>query len=242
MIRKFIPWLVVVVLVWAVLTLPASLFLEQDDSGLVFNRVEGTIWSGEARVLLPSQGALPVAWAWDGGLNWHWSVRSEALALQGRWRLTDRQRLTHITGHVAISALDVAHWLVVIWPEGQLRFDGISVRWTPSPDASLEAEGEIVWENARLAGLVNEGLGDITILLAPSDERSGQTRVDIASSAQGAVSITGEIITDGREYHASLWLKPNDDRSELWRYLSPLGQRRDGAIRIERSGYVGVWQ
>ena len=242
MLKKILILLALALPIWVVVTLPASLVLSDEASGLRFDQVQGTVWSGQGRLVLPAQSPIPIQWRWSGGTAWHWSLASEGLVLQGQWRVTDRKRLENITGRVDIQTLDVASWLVVIWPKGQMSVDVAFVEWSDELPRQLLAEGELVWQDAALEGLVNESLGDISVFLSPSEEAFGQTQAVISSNAEGAVRISGKITSDGDRYRANLSLAPEPGRDRLLRYLAPLGYVQDGAIKIERSGQLGVFQ
>lgn len=242
MVKKGLILLVVALPMWVLVTLPASLVLSDESAGLRFDQIQGTVWSGQARLVLPAQSPIPLQWRWTGGLAWSWSLRSESLQVNGQWRVTKRHRLSDISGRVDIQKLDIASWLVVIWPKGQMSLDVAFVEWSGELPRQLLAEGVLVWQEAALEGLVNESLGDINILLSPSDEVLGQTQAVIASNAQGAVRISGKITSDGDRYLAELLLAPEPGRDRLLRYLAPLGRLQDGAIKIERSGQWGVFQ
>jgi len=237
-------WIVfaLAVAAWMLAGLPASLFLKSDDTGIAFEQVQGTVWSGTARLRLPAQSPLPVQWRWDKGLSWRWSLRSDQLTIQGMWQVNKPNRLHAIEGQINIRYLDASQWLVVIWPEGNLLLDIAYVEWSEAPQNSLLASGEVVWQQAKLAGLVNESLGDITIELSPSQEQMGHTLATIASTRQGVLDVSGDVLSDGQRYRAAVRLTPDGNRSRLLRYLQPLGRLEDGAITIERSGQLGVFQ
>lgn len=242
MVKKVLIFLAVALPMWLLVTLPASLVLSDKSAGLQLDQIQGTVWSGQARLVLPAQSPIPLQWRWTGGLAWDWALRSEGLQINGQWRITKRHRLSDITGWVDIQKLDIASWLVVIWPKGQMSLDVDFVEWSSELPRQLLAEGLLVWQQAALEGLVNESLGDIRISLSPSDEVFGQTRAVISSNAEGAVRISGNITSDGDRYLAELFLAPEPGRDRLLRYLAPLGRLQDGAIRIERSGQWGVFQ
>lgn len=238
--RRLIWVLLLAVPLGVLATLPASMFLSTDEGGIQFQQVSGTVWSGEARLKLPQQSPLPVSWTWSGGLGWHWSIESRDLAIRGEWRLSNRDRLENITGQVDIQYLDIAQWLVVIWPEGQLIFDVSYIEF--EPQVSLAAFGQVVWRQARLAGLVNESLGDLTVDLRPHETLVGHTIADIQSNTRGAVRVSGELSSNGDRYQAAILLRPSPERMDLLPYLLPLGRFGEGAIKIERSGQLGVFE
>lgn len=238
--RRLIWVLLLAVPLGVLATLPASMFLSTDEGGIQFQQVSGTVWSGEARLKLPQQSPLPVSWTWGGGLGWHWSIESRDLAIRGEWRLSNRDRLENITGQVDIQYLDIAQWLVVIWPEGQLIFDVSYIEF--EPQVSLAALGQVVWRQARLAGLVNESLGDLTVDLRPHETLVGHTIADIQSNTRGAVRVSGELSSNGDRYQAAILLRPSPERMDLLPYLLPLGRFGEGAIKIERSGQLGVFE
>lgn len=238
--RRLIWVFLLVVPLGVVATLPASVFLSSEEGAVRFQQVTGTIWSGQARLKLPQQSALPISWKWGGGLVWNWSIVSRDLAIEGQWRLSNRDRLESITGQINIQYLDVAQWLVVIWPEGQLVLDVSYVEFEPG--ISLAASGQVLWQQARLAGLVNESLGDLSIDLRPHETLPGHTVADIRSNSQGAVRVSGELSSNSDRYQALIQLQPNAERLDLLPYLLPLGRFSNGAITIERSGQLGVFE
>ena len=238
--RRLIWVFLLVVPLGIVATLPASLFLPNEEGAVEFQQVTGTIWSGQARLKLPQQSPLPVSWRWGGGLTWDWSIASRDLAIEGQWRPSNRDRLENISGEVNIQYLDVAKWLVVIWPEGQLILDVSYVEFEPG--IALAASGQLLWQKARLAGLVNESLGDLIIDLRPHETLAGHTIADIQSNSRGAVRVSGELSSNSDRYQALIKLQPSAERLDLLPYLLPLGRFSDGAIRIERSGQLGVFQ
>lgn len=222
-----------------VITLPASFVLPKATDGLHFQRIEGTVWSGQAQLKLPKQSPLPIEWHWSGGLTWTWAIESEPLVMAGLWRLSDRDRLEQIKGHVDIQYLDIAQWLVFVYPVGQLEIDVDQLAW--EVNTSLEIEGRLDWRSAQLRGLINESLGDISVEMMPSVSTPGETEFVIESTAQGAVGLSGWASTNGDSYRTTLILTPNNERAELLRLLSPLGRRENRGIRIERSGRLGVF-
>ncbi len=238
--RRLIWVLVLAVPLGILVTLPASLFLSTDEGSVQFQQVTGTVWSGKAQLKLPQQSPLPVSWRWGGGLGWHWSIESRELAMRGEWRLSNRDRVENITGQIDIQYLDIAQWLVVIWPEGQLMVDISYIEFEPG--VSLAAFGEVVWQQARLAGLVNEPLGDLSVALRPHETLVGHTIADIQSNRSGAVRISGELSSNSDRYQATIRLRPSPERMDLLPYLLPLGRFSEGAIKIERSGQLGVFE
>ncbi len=239
--KRRLIWVVLLAVPLGILvTLPASLFLPTDEGSVQFQQVTGTVWSGQARLKLPQQSPLPVSWSWGGGLGWRWSIENQDIQVQGEWRLSNRDRLENITGQIDIQYLDIAQWLVVIWPEGELILDIAYIEFEPM--VSLASEGQILWRQARLAGLVNEALGDLTIALRPDEALAGHTLADIQSNRSGAVRVSGELSSNGDRYQAAIRLRPSPERLDLLPYLLPLGRFSEGAIKIERSGQLGVFE
>lgn len=238
--RRLIWILLLAVPLGILVTLPASLFLSTQEGGVQFQQVSGTVWSGEARLKRPQQSPLPVSWRWGGGFGWDWSIESRDLAIQGQWRLFNRNRLENITGQIGVQYLDIAQWLVVIWPEGEMIVDVSYIEFEPG--VSLAAFGEVVWQQARLAGLVNEPLGDLRVNLRPHANLVGYTTADIQSNRSGAVRVSGELSSNSDRYEATIRLRPSPERLDLLPYLLPLGRFSEGAIKIERSGQLGVFE
>ncbi len=230
---------VILVALGIVATLPARLVLPSATTGFQFQNIEGTIWSGQAQLRLPQQAPLPMTWQWSGGFIWHWSVDSADLSLDGQWRISDRHSVSKVSGQLDVDYLDIAQWLVVIWPVGQIDVAIETIRWQ-APDW-LEIQGRLVWGSAAIEGLVNESLGDIEVVMVPSASSPGFTEFVIASSASPALSVSGEALTNGDRYEVRLVLTPDENRRELLRYLSVLGQRGDGAITLTRSGQWGIF-
>ena len=239
MLKRLLILMALVVPMGVLATLPASVVLPQAADGLHFQSVEGTIWSGRAKLAFPKQAPLPMRWEWSGGLIWSWAVESDEISVQGQWRLGQRDRLEHIEGTVDIEYLDIAQWLVVIWPVGQMEVNIDHLTW--EANSFLHIHGELYWPQAKLRGLVNEDLGDITITMSPSEQQWDETDFVVRSSADGIVGISGGVSTNGDRYRASLVLKPRADRRELLRLLAPFGRQGDGGVRIERSGKLGVF-
>ncbi len=239
MTKRWVWWLIALVPVMGVVTLPASPFLRANYGAVSIERVDGRVWAGEAVVDWPGQSPLPLSWRWSGGLEWAWWVRSEDINIEGRWRLTDRSALQGIRGRVNVQALDMAQWLVVTWPQGALEIDVERVAWS-QPDG-LWATGQVKWEEASLAGLVNESLGDVVADLSPSTQHAGHTQVEIRSSASGAVAVQGDVLTNGDQYRATITLAPDPSRPDIARFFQSLGSQRDGQVVIERAGQWGVF-
>ena len=239
MARRFVWLLAVLVPLGVLATLPASLFLGGSQDGFSFERVEGRVWAGQALIELPNQAPLPVSWRWSGGVVWDWLVASDAINLEGQWRLSDRSTLSEIRGEVDVQALDAARWLVVTWPQGVLDVDIPKVHWT-RPD-TLVATGQVTWQAASLAGLVNESLGDVAVSLRPSESAPGHTEIRIQTLDAGAVMVAGDVLTNGDRYQANITLTPDPSRSDVLRFFQSLGRSRDGTVVIERSGQLGVF-
>ena len=238
-------WLLVVlvpgiVLATVLTTLPASLFLGGEHKGLPLERIEGRVWAGQAVLDWPGQAPVALRWRWSGGLTWDWFVEADAIDLHGQWRLNDRSAVNGVEGQVDVQALDIAQWLVVTWPQGVLDVDIDYAHWN-RPDR-LIATGQVTWQQAGLAGLVNESLGDVVVVLKPSEAEVGHTDIQIRSQSGGAVSVSGDVLTNGDRFEAKITLTPDPARPDVARFFQSLGPNRDGAVVIERSGSLGLFQ
>ena len=237
--KRLLVVFVILVMLGIVATLPARLVLPSATTGFQFQNIEGTIWSGQAQLSLPQQTPLPMTWQWSGGTVWHWSIDSPDLSLDGQWQISDRHSVSKVSGKLDVDYLDIAQWLVVIWPVGQIDVAIESIRW--QAPQSLEIEGRLFWAAAAIEGLVNESLGDIEVVMVPSASSPGFTEFLIESSSSPVLAVSGEALTNGDRYEVRLILTPDESRRELLRYLSVLGQRGDGAITLTRSGQWGIF-
>lgn len=233
---------VVVVLIIALATLPAALLLQRVDLPVPVTQVQGTIWSGQARVRPPAQSPLNLSWQWRGGAQWQWQLTEASTAasgevrqgaatqLQGHWRVTAPQQVMQVVGVVPLSRVDVLNALVVVRPTGHLdvALDHLALPRGQPP----RVRGQMVWEQAGLRGVVAESLGRVEMQFTDDDAQRAQLR----SMEPAAITVDGFIELTATTYDIDLWLSA-DQQSRLTRQLAQWGELADdGRVRVALSG------
>lgn len=241
---------VVVVLVIVLATLPAALLVQRVELPVPVSQVQGTIWSGEARLRPPAQSPLQLSWQWRGGAEWHWQL-TEALAvtsgeavgeamggvatrLNGRWSATSPQQVTQVHGVVPLSRVDVLNALVVVRPTGHLEvaFEHVALPRGQPP----RVRGQMIWAQAGLRGVVRESLGRVEMLFSDDDAQRAQLR----SMEPAVITVDGVIELTATTYDIDVWLSA-DRQSRLTRQLAQWGEvTDDGRVRIAMSGAL-LW-
>ena len=234
--------LVVVVLVIALATLPAALLVQRVDLPVPVTQVQGTIWSGQARVRPPAQSPLQLSWQWRGGVQWQWQL-TEAMAatgddatqgiatrLNGRWRATTPQQVAQVRGVVPMSRVDVLNALVVVRPTGHLD---VALEHVALPRGQPpRVRGRMIWEQAGLRGVVRESLGRVEMQFSDDDAQRAQLR----SMEPAVITVEGVIELTASTYDIDLWLSA-DQNSRLTRQLAQWGELADdGRVRVALSG------
>lgn len=222
------------------LTLPAGLVIPRFDPPAALGQYGGTVWSGHARWRQAGQVPMTLSWNWSWPWRWHWEAADGVSRIQGQWRPGQGVDLSQVAGRLAIERLDLAAWLPLSPPQGVLRLELASVR---IPEAGApRIEGVAVWENARLAGVVQEDLGQIQVRFEPpraSPEERQTARIQSLTTA--AVVVQGSIEFGARTYGVDLWLQASPDRPDLAGQLGSLGERQpDGRVRIRLQGALGL--
>jgi hypothetical protein len=245
-----LPIIVIVVLVIAAITLPAALLVQRVELPVPVTQVQGTIWSGQARVQPPTQSPLQLSWRWHGGARWVWQLtdattetlsaaggeaaRGAATALSGHWHATARQQVSQVQGTVPLSRVDVLNALVVVRPTGYLEVDleHVAVLRGQPPRVS----GRMVWEQAGLRGVVRESLGRVEMQFSDDEAQ----RAELRSMDPAAITVEGAIELTASTYGIDLWLSA-DQHPALRRQLAQWGEpQSDGRVRIALNGAL-LW-
>lgn len=226
--------------VLVMLTLPAGLVIPRFDPPAALGQYGGTVWSGHARWRQAGQLPMTLSWGWSWPWRWHWEAADGVSRLQGQWRPGQGIDLSEVTGRLAIERLDLAAWLPLSPPQGVilLELESVLIPGSGAP----RVEGVAVWEDARLAGVVQEDLGQIQVRFDPP-EAGGENRqtARIQSLTEAALLVQGSIEFGAQDYHVDLWLQASPDRPDLAGQLGSLGERQpDGRVRIRLQGRLGL--
>ncbi len=233
--RKWVVLALIAVPLLIVLTLPAALIIPRFDPPPAMSSYGGTIWSGNARWVQAGQVPMRLTWRWSGGLTWRWEAMDTTSQLQGEWRPGDTTDLSNITGRLDLDRVDLAHWLVATRPAGylDLAIDSAILQTGEVP----QVHGQVIWEQARLEGSIQESLGRIQIEL---EHKDGQQLARLRSLDPAPIQVRGEIVTDADSYSADIWLRASNDRPDLAAQIGALGERQsDGQVRLRVRGALG---
>jgi len=244
-------WLIAalpLLLLLLLLALPARLLWSvlqpqlPDNAADQFNLqgISGSWWSGQAASLV---------WLGlhRGQLHWQLVAPTTLLLtlehpqqqLQARLALGDVSiadnmlRLHRLAGSMAASALPQ------VWPDirlqGQLQAQFQEV--TLQHNRQLLLSGAIEWNAARLAGAAALDLGNVEIVLQPSQEH---TSVQLSNRDSRDIQLQGSGALYVDRYALQLRLRPVTGRNELGQQLAWLGQHQpDGSYDLKLQG---VWQ
>lgn len=238
--RKLLLVALVVLPVLVILTLPSGLVIPRFDPPAALGQYGGTVWSGHARWRQAGQVPMALNWAWSWPWRWHWEAADGSSRILGQWRPGPGIRLDQVEGRLAIERLDLAAWLPLSPPQGEISLNLESVQIVSGEAPNVR--GEAIWEDARLAGVVQEDLGRIQVRFDPP--QPGQAEVQIArveSLTMAPVVVQGRIEFGADTYHVDLWLQASADRPDLAAQLGSLGERQpDGRVRIRLQGQLGL--
>jgi len=238
--RRLLLIALMVLPILVILTLPSGLVIPRFDPPAAIGQYGGTVWSGHARWRQAGQVPMSLSWTWSWPWRWHWEAADGSSRIQGQWRPGPGINLDEIEGRVAIDRLDLAAWLPLSPPRGiiSLNLDSVQIR----PEQAPRVQGDAIWEDARLAGVVQEDLGRIRVRFNPP--QSDQIDLQIArveSLAPAPVVVQGSIEFGADTYRVDLWLQASPDRPDLAAQLGSLGERQpDGRIRIRLQGRLGL--
>lgn len=221
---------VLILLVMAVATLPAALLLQRINTPIPVQSVQGTVWSGQAIIQPPMQSPLTLLWQWQGADQWHWQLSDEETQLQGLWRAREQQSLTRVQGSVALRRVDVLNALGLVRPTGQVVVDLDRLAW--SRQAVPQVQGQLLWQDAGLRGVVQAALGEVAVVFS-----AGASQQAIVRSLRPAdVMVDGMIELSAQDYAVDVWLSA-EGYPGLQRQLAQLGTvAADGRVRIELAG------
>jgi hypothetical protein len=223
-----------------IVTLPAGLVIPRFDPPAALGQYSGTVWSGQARWRQAGQVPMTLQWRWLGGRSWRWEAFDATSRIEGRWRPESGLRLSEVQGRLALERLDLGAWLPLSPPQGYLS---LALERLELVDGRIPVvEGQAIWEEARLAGVVQESLGRIEVRFEPAEGRS-LARVRSLTAApivvDGRIELGGEAETD--RYRVDLWLQADPSRPDLAAQLGTLGTRQaDGRVRLQLEGRLGL--
>jgi len=223
-----------------IVTLPAGLVIPRFDPPSALGQYSGTVWSGQARWRQAGQVPMILQWRWEGGRRWGWEAFDSVSRVRGQWQPGSGLRLSEVQGRLALERLDLAAWLPLSPPQGHLNLALDHVHLVDGQIPSIE--GQAIWEDARLAGVVQESLGRIEVRFEPAEGRS-LARVRSLTAApvlvQGRIELGGEEEND--RYRVDLWLQADPGRPDLAAQLGTLGVRQaDGRVRLQLEGRLGL--
>lgn len=227
--RKLLVLVILAVPLLLVVTVPARVAIRVLDLELPLEQVSGTIWRG--RAIWPSAGQAPLDldWRWRAPLRWQWRLSGPETELGGGLEPSAQLRLTDVAGFVPVDRLDVADWLPFTRPEGRLSVALPSL--ILSGREVVEADGRLVWEEARLSGAVDENLGRIELDFSGSDGVAARVR----SLDPVDVQVRGTLEIKGTAYDLDVWLHARNP--EVQRSLARMGEvRPDGQVRLRQEG------
>ncbi|MEN1728132.1 MAG: type II secretion system protein N [Pseudomonadota bacterium] len=237
--RKLIIAALLALLILIILTLPAGLIIPRFDPPAALGQYSGTIWSGQARWRQAGQVPMALTWRWGWGRHWNWEAFDSESRLQGRWQPGEGVNLNGIGGRLALARMDMAAWMPLAPPQGFLSLALDQVRWSEGQMPNVQ--GLAIWEDARLAGVVQESLGRIEVRFEPE---AGRTVARVRSLSVAPVTVQGTIVLGAADvadrYRIDLWLRAAADRPDLAAQLGTLGQRQvDGQVRLQLEGRLG---
>jgi hypothetical protein len=226
--------------VLVILTLPAGLVIPRFDPPAALGQYGGTVWRGQARWRQAGQVPMTLSWRWAWPWRWDWEAADGRSRIQGEWRPGRGIDLSDVEGRLAIERLDLAAWLPLSPPQGTIRLDLDTVRIPPGGVPRLQ--GLAVWEDARLAGVVQEDLGQIQLRFDPLPAGADERQVArVQSVVTAALLVQGSIEFGAETYQVDLWLQASPDRPDLAAQLGQLGERQpDGRVRVRLQGRLGL--
>jgi len=226
--------------VLVILTLPAGLVIPRFDPPAALGQYGGTVWNGHARWRQAGQVPMTLNWHWAWPWRWQWQADDGTSQIQGQWHPGQGVNLNQVEGRLAIERLDLAAWLPLSPPQGVIELELDAVRIPPN--GAPRVQGVAVWEDARLAGVVQEDLGRIEVRFDPPNADSvGRQVARVASLTASAVLVQGAIELGAETYELDLWLQAGPDRPDLAAQLGNLGERQpDGRVRIRLQGRLGL--
>jgi hypothetical protein len=221
-------------------TLPAGLVIPRFDPPAALGQYSGTIWSGQARWRQAGQVPMTLQWRWEGGQRWRWEAFDSVSRVQGQWRPGSDLRLSDVQGRLALERLDLGAWLPLSPPQGYLSLALDRVRLVNGRIPVVQ--GQALWEDAGLAGVVQESLGRIEVRFEPAEEGSLARVRSLTAAAvlvEGLIELGGGAVSD--RYRVDLWLQADPSRPDLAAQLGTLGTRQaDGRVRLQLEGRLGL--
>lgn len=238
--RRLLLVALLVLPVLVILTLPSGLIIPRFDPPAALGQYGGTVWSGHARWRQAGHVPMTLTWNWTWPWRWRWEAADSSSRIEGLWRPGQGVDLRQVRGRLAIDRLDLAAWLPLSPPQGTIRLDLSTVRIVP--ERAPQVQGVAIWEDARLAGVVQEDLGQIQLRFDPQEPGQADRQIArVETLTAAAVLVQGSIEFAARTYDVDLWLQASPDRPGLAAQLGSLGERQpDGRVRIRLQGRLGL--
>ena len=227
--------------IWRAPASLASNWLEQTGHPLQLQMTEGTLWNGKAR-LTSWQGLMlgESSWRFRGvgfnppSLKYKISSSSRQFQVSG---LVDARAggAVHaelLTGRMPALWIDLQTFIPLVFLSGHLEWELEYLDW---PESGIPgASGNFYWRQAGLTGLARVDLGALVITL---EDSPGQLTATISSLEEADVRISGQILSDGRQYTLDAYMQVAPKRQDIFDILAPLGTlQADGKIRFNWTG------